>query len=193
MTKRNKIILAIVAVILLICLIFLVYYYLNNRQPDIIATESADFVNSVSVVGPPIDSNEPLAVKEKPQLQSTLKAVAVTFAERFGSYSSESNFTNFDDLSSLMTEKMKLWSQNFIIQQSVNNSGSYYGIDAKAVSTKINTYDQQAGQANVVVVVQRREYKGNTTNPRIFYQNLILNLVQKDNNWLIDQATWEEK
>ncbi|MBN1779139.1 MAG: hypothetical protein JW816_02885 [Candidatus Buchananbacteria bacterium] len=193
-SKRNKIILlSILGLVLAILIVGGIYWYLNNKTTKVPLKESSDFVNVVPISGPPINSDEPLAVTEKPALQSSLKAVATTFTERFGSYSNESNFSNLSDLKILMTDKMKSWAIGFISQQLSVDQSIYYGIDTKAINAKVKSFDEKAGLADIQVVTQRQEFKGGLENPKTFYQNLNLKLVQLNGAWLVDQASWEDR
>lgn len=134
------------------------------------------------------------AVKiSEPKVEATLKAVAITFAERFGSFSNQSNFENLNDLRDLMTVKMKGWTDDYISQQKTSFVAGlpYYGITSQALSTIITSFDESLGRAEVEVNTQRQEAKGNTQNPRVFYQKISLKLVRANEGWKVDEAVWQ--
>ena len=198
MSRRNKII-VIVAGVLLLLILFLVWWFLTNNRPSVIITNQSGFgqlpqklpVDLPTVSG--ADQPAASAPVQDQQVESALKAVAKTVTERFGSYSNQSNFENFEDLQSLMTVKMKNWVNDYALAEQVklDQNQGYYGITTLAVSVKITSFDDSAGQADITVSTQRQESRGDTSNPRIFYQNLLLKLVKTQDSWQVDEASWQ--
>ncbi|MFA5021873.1 MAG: hypothetical protein WC508_02245 [Patescibacteria group bacterium] len=198
MSKRNKIIIAIIAVVVVILLIIIIALFLNQRR-------SARLVNINTNQAGQLPANQPAStaglnksqespVKEK-KLEASLKAIASTFAERFGSYSNEGNYSNLEALKDLMTDRMKAWAQSYQASQqkpSTNDSIVYYGITTQALSVQISNFDQAVGTAEAIVVTQRQETKNNTTNPKVYYQNLKLQLLKTAAGWKVDAAEWQQ-
>jgi hypothetical protein len=119
--------------------------------------------------------------------------LASSFAERLGSFSNQSNYSNFDDLSIFMTASMRTWADSYVLKTRAENpyNGSYYGITTKAVGTEIKSFDEEKAVAEIIVGTQRREVKidGGENN---FTQNLRLSFVKQNGRWLVDGAYWEK-
>lgn len=195
MDRRRKIIITLGSFLVFLIILILIIWFLNRGQADLPPTntnQSADILERIPVSGPPTQSDEPAIVTAQPQLAATLRAVARTFAERFGSYSNQGEFVNLKDLSSLMTVKMKGVADSYVAsQQSGQDPSSYYGISTTALSAKVISFDQSINRAEVVVSTQRQEAKGTTINPRTFYQTLSLALVDNGDGWKVDEAQWQ--
>ncbi len=144
-------------------------------------------------VGVSINTNTSAIVIKEAKTEADLKTIARTFAERFGSYSNETNFQNLADIRDFMTPKMKSWADGFIAEQKAGSAktGDYYGIIVNALSVTVTSFDETIGRAEVVVNTQKLELVGSTANPKIFYQELLLKLVNSSNGWKVDEAIWK--
>lgn len=195
MAKRKKVIIIIVLIIVLLIIFGLLFWFLRLRQQpggQAIIDPSKIYVPTTlpsASAGLPVN---PEPVIEEKDLETTLKAVASTFTERFGSYSNEGNFSNLDELRDLMTIRMRSWTENYKISQKVLLRGdSFYGITTQALSVKIENFDESFGQANVLVKTQRQEMKGTTKNPLVFYQDLKMQLINSGDGWKVDEVKWQ--
>ena len=196
MENRRRFFIIIGAVIVIALVVFL-FWWLFVRQPS--QNLPAGNTNGNGNFSDQLPVSKPIIVEPKnqspvsqPDVEATMKTVARTFAERFGSFSSETNFSSLEDARSLMTQKMYTSAKSYIASQLAKyQAGSYYGITTVALSAKITAYDAGAGQATAVVSTQRREAKISTANPRIFYQTLHLTLVSNQGGWQVDQASWQ--
>lgn len=124
-----------------------------------------------------------------------LKRVAASFAERFGSYSNHSNYSNISDLKIFMTDAMQAWADGFIeeIKAKQGSSDIYYGVTTKTVSTEVKNFDEDTGQAEILVKTQRRESTGTMDNASIIYQDILISFVRERDSWKVDKAEWQEK
>jgi hypothetical protein len=195
MTKRKKIILIAVAVIVLLIIVFLLWWFLRPKPVVFIPSTNTD-----SVINPPklpaavgLTNSPAAAIIKEPKTEAALRTIALTFAERFGSFSNQSNFENLNNLRDLMTVKMKGWVDNYVIEQrnNFNAEAGYYGITTQALSVIITSFDESLGRADAQVNTQRQESKGSTQNPRVYYQSLSLKLVKTDSGWKVDEAAWK--
>jgi hypothetical protein len=129
------------------------------------------------------------------KVELDMERLASSFAERFGSYSNQSDFRNITDLKIFMTDKMKVWSSDHIQKLREGNkfNENYYGITTKAVSRKVIEHDEQLGKAMIIVSTRRAEATDrieNTTN--VFSQDLTLTLLKVGADWKVDSAYWSE-
>jgi len=122
--------------------------------------------------------------------------LAASFAERYGSYSNQANFRNITDLKMFMTRKMQIWADSYLSEQRAASSSTniYYGIITKAVAKEIKEYDEDSGQASILVHTRRQEAIGSTSNiSNTFNQDIIIDLLKENDIWKIDNAKWENK
>lgn len=127
--------------------------------------------------------------------QDDLVRIGFSFAERFGSYSNQSNFSNIDDLKIYMTEKMKAWSDDFVFKArgAGSDSQDYFGIITKAVGSEVIEFDEEKGVAKIMVMCRRREAQDSITNVQEVYpQNVVVMMKKEYGAWKVDEAFWEE-
>ncbi len=123
-----------------------------------------------------------------------LGKISMAFAERFGSFSNQSNYGNFTDLKIFMTDDMKAWADKYVVELrgQVQDNESYYGMVTTALTYEVKKFDEAAGQAEVMVTTRRRESAEKINGGEPFNQNLRLVLVKVNNDWLFDKAYWEK-
>lgn len=124
-----------------------------------------------------------------------LGKLAMSVAERFGSFSSQSNYGNFTDLKIMMTSDMKDWIDSYIEElrnRPDGDSNSYYGITTKAINYEVKSFDDEAGKAEIIVNTQRRESTENINGGEPYNQTLRLELVKVNGEWLFDAAYWSK-
>jgi hypothetical protein len=193
--RRLKIIIG-VAILLLVIIILVLWFFLFRKQEEEVVTPTNQDTIQIPSGSLPAADPLPQALEDQDDgfaVLTELRAVAGTFAERFGSYSNESNFYNIDSSLDLMSDKMKTWANEYkASNQPASNQDPYYGISTKLVSVSVDDYDETLKVATVTVGTQRSEFRINTSNPRIFYQNLVLTFVQEGSKWKVDSATWVE-
>jgi len=162
------------------------------------------------VVEQPITAPEPVA-EQPTQLETTvqptpqakkaevaaedLARMASAFAERFGSYSNQSDYGNIRDLQIFMTSTMKNWAENYINDARARKTQTtiYYGIVTKAIAGEVKQFDADTGQAEILVKTQRRESAGVTGNSRTFYQDIIIKYAREQGVWLLDGIYWQDR
>jgi len=133
------------------------------------------------------------ANNEREFTKDDLSRMAASFAERFGSYSNQSNFNNIVDLKLFMSEEMKEWADSYVSGQRGKPIASdiYYGITTKAVAREIREYDDDAGKASVFVQTRRREATSSTNNTsKVFGQDIIIRFIKEKGAWKVDGANW---
>ncbi len=211
LTKSKRLIWLILLLLLLLiiaALIYLALVYFKAPPPSLVNANTN--LNQVPVlpVGQtvmPNTFNNPdsevladlggaAAPEIEQQKQANVLFVAQAFAERFGSYSNQSNYTNLDDLDSFMTNSMSNWVQQTYkaeLQKQNPNIDIYYALETKAISSEVLNLDEGAGKAEIRIKTQRQEFKNDINNPRIFYQDIILNLVKQNDAWKVDGAFWQ--
>jgi hypothetical protein len=203
MNQRQKT--GLLIIVISILLILGIIYFIFMRDPLVPTVDPTDpavpVVNLPEVVDPIIlnPSDRPrnhqlydISKEEEHQINaSDVAKIANAFAERLGSFSNQSNYSNFEDLNIFMTASMRTWAIAYVDKMRADNpyDGSYYGITTDAVFNQVVDFDNDKGVAEVVVSTQRREIKmdGGENN---FNQDLRLIFVKENNQWLVDGAYW---
>ncbi len=126
--------------------------------------------------------------------ENDLGKIAMAFGERFGSYSNQSNYDNFTDLKIFMTDSMKVWADKYVteLKKEPGDSSVYYGVSTKALTNEVVTFNEQRGEAEIIVTTQRRESTEKTENNKSYIQKITITMVKNNGEWLIDKAYWEQ-
>ena len=120
--------------------------------------------------------------------------IGMSFAERFGSYSNQSDYGNFTDLKIMMTDNMKSWVDTYVAQLKKQNSasGAYYGLTTQAVTATVSSFDDKTGQAAVIVTVKQVASTAKVTGGPSVTKKLDLTFKKVNGDWLVDRAYSEK-
>lgn len=123
----------------------------------------------------------------------SLKAIGLSFVERFGSFSSQSNYENINELRTFMTPKMQAWSDRYIAEQkaSADPNAEFYGVTTYALSNEVLDFDEEAGRATLLINTQRIETRGANRSQTVSYKEITVELERVENVWYVDSATWQ--
>lgn len=114
------------------------------------------------------------------------------FAERVGSYSTEANFANVDDVKVMATTAYAVELER-IAQNARREAlpGAYYGVSTRVLGTTVVT--QTESEATINVLTQREEVQGEATAPAtVRNQNMTVRLQREGDAWKIAGFAWEE-
>jgi len=139
---------------------------------------------------------EPAAPLKKAEVKADdLARLGSAFAERFGSFSNQSDYGNLRDLQIFMTAGMKAWAENYINTARLKKTDAsiYYGIVTKAVLSETKIFDPDLGRAEILVKTQRRESTGISGNSSTFYQDLLIKYRREGTVWRVDAAYWQSR
>lgn len=204
--KRTGLIIIALSFLLLIALIFLIIWQ-KNSQP--VAPEIATTTPTTTLPLAEAEPTEPPTTtpsdrprnyeaydvsQEAPYQVAAYDAEkkAKLFAERFGSFSNQSNYNNIADVTILMTPTMKAWAEGYLGKlREQPYSGDYYGIITTAVFAETTAYDEAAGKISLVITTERQETKGLEVGP-LYQQKIEIDLIKEANDWLVDRAQWRE-
>ena len=181
---------------------YIFYFSVTDTSPQIEETKSIpqtlDFVKTIEdPVKTSIEVEEPVIVRRVnvPIGQASLERMARSFAERFGSFSNQSNFSNITDLKMVMSKDMQIWAESYIEKNKKFNVADdvYYGLTTKALSTKVESFDDLNGDAIIIVETRRREAMGTTNNAsKLFNQKILITFVKENQAWRVDSAYWQD-
>lgn len=200
-SRRNLGVIIIVIGLLIIALIIYFGFWSNAPAAPVNspATPMATTTPSLPIVrggattpGDKPTSSTPVA-SSTPAHQTTaadLSQIALAFAERFGSFSNQSGYSNISDLEIYMTDSMQTWAETYIQQLSdqYKNNGAFYSITTHALLSQVSSFNDKAGTA-VIVVTTKRSVAGSD---QPYDQKLDLRFRKVNGDWLVDNAHWEK-
>ena len=194
------IIIVILSLALIAGIVYVIFFYKFSPAAEPVVIEPATqpaIVATTSVPAEPLATNvQPVSPLKKSEVSGDdLARMASAFAERFGSFSNQSDYGNIRDLLIFMTATMKNWADNYIsdARSKKGDTSIYYGIVTKAIAATINRFDGDAGQAEILVRTQRRESAGASGNSSTFYQDIIIKFLRENGVWRVDGIYWQEK
>jgi len=194
------IIIVILSLALIAGIVYIIFFYKFSPAAEPVVIEPATqpaIVATTSVPAEPLATNvQPVSPLKKSEVSGDdLARMASAFAERFGSFSNQSDYGNIRDLLIFMTATMKNWADNYIsdARSKKGDTSIYYGIVTKAIAATINRFDGDAGQAEILVRTQRRESAGASGNSSTFYQDIIIKFLRENGVWRVDGIYWQEK
>lgn len=137
---------------------------------------------------------EPAIAQTDLQLREELRRLGVTFAERFGTFSSQGDFSNITDLYSVMSQSLRAWAQNYLADLQKQLSGDkYQGTTTRVISSRFISFDAAGGRAELLLTTQRQKSDNSPANSQIVYQDLTLGFIKDGELWKVDSAFWEKK
>ncbi|MDD5110688.1 MAG: hypothetical protein PHI63_05770 [Patescibacteria group bacterium] len=189
MSRRTKIIIIVALVIVAVLLLTLLAmaprpYDLFNPSTSPTPTPTAGLPVAGGTVSVPVAT----PITREPRTQATIEALARTFTERYGSYSSQSGLINLRELGPLMTQRLAATAPA-TLQRTLPASG-FYGVTTKVLGTEIISLNQAETEAQLVMQTQRTETAASGV-PKNLYQKLTLKLVKEAAGWKVDQADWQ--
>ncbi len=199
--KKTGIVLIILGLIIIALIIY--FGFLKKDKEDLVVVESPIVETPLTPeadLGSPSDlprtwqpnlSAESDHIFNKTDLEKRAKA----FAERFGSYSNQSNYSNFSDLEIFMTKSFADWSKAYVeqLRETAPSYEVYYGISTRALTTELISFNETSGQAEINVLTERSESSANGGDLEPYQQKILLKFNKLGNDWLVDAAYWEKK
>ncbi|MEY4723146.1 MAG: hypothetical protein RLZZ324_659 [Candidatus Parcubacteria bacterium] len=201
MTRRAKIVTAVLVVIALIVLAVLFFWLNGLKKPAPVtnvpvnagkpqATLPGGIVTAPDVNQPAENVNATAPAKS--DSAPALKRLASSFAERYGSFSSLGNYDNQADLEVLMTKAFASKTEASVAAQRAKPStGPFYGVTTRSISVTVQTLDESGGIAVLIVKTQRSETAGNATQPTVKYQDIRVGMLKEDGAWKVNSAAWQ--
>jgi len=187
-------------IILIILFVLLALYFIFLRSAPDYDDGSGTLINLGDIFNPPEEESDiinelqsPAEMTPSEAARAQVKDIAVSFAERFGSYSNQADYQNLIELKPQMTAGLKNWTDNFVFNARKNNpqDAAYYAQITKALAAQEKSYSQESGQAEFLIQCQRQEFLISPQNPRTYYQTLKITLLKVKDAWLVDDAVWQ--
>jgi hypothetical protein len=203
--KRKRLIRGILIAIAVLIIAIAVLLWLLMQQTEepapAVAPEPAPVVDQgglqpvdPTVTAPVVTPEPEPEPAPPPDGSASLRRLAMAFAERYGSYSNESDFENLLDLQALMTQSMAAQTESFVqnARASFDAGDGYAGTVTRALTAELDGYSESAQQVSVTVKTQRRDSTGSGEG-RVYYQELVIDFVKDGDSWKASQANWGEQ
>ncbi|MBT4433386.1 hypothetical protein HOC90_03475 [Candidatus Falkowbacteria bacterium] len=161
----------------------------NSRNNNNQGFPEEEKINSLINDNTDINKNTEIVSPQEMQL----KSIIVLFAERLGSYSTDTyNFSNLTEVRYLTTNRMQNEIDGLMKNSLLKKDVEYYGVTTRAISVKILDLEDDSSIIQAIVSCQKEETKGDQKpTTKIKYQNLKIKLIKSGDKWLIDEAIWE--
>ncbi len=201
--KTGVLVIFILGFFIIAATVYYVFFFSEaDKSPKEVDTNnSSEIVDGTKIIKNPkqelTEIIRPTVTKkiDTPLGQANLERMARSFAERFGSFSNQSNFSNISDLKMVMSGNMQVWANSYIEKNTKNNVANevYYGLTTKALSTEVKSFNNQGGEAVIIVDTRRREAMGATNNAsNLFNQKILITFVKENQAWRVDSAYWQD-
>lgn len=195
MSRRLKILVAVIVLILVGLLIWLLLRGKGQApavQPSPQAQEQIQTGPAVTAqtLPTPLGTAPAQGTQTSANAPTSLESFARSFAERYGSYSNQSNYENLKDLYTFMTVRLRNETEAYVARESANtNTSSYFGVSTRAISAK--ALEQTDSTAKFRLTTQRAESQSGKPAPRIYYQDIELSFLSVAGEWKVDRAEWK--
>ena len=174
--KRNILIaiavLAVVAVVLILWLLF-------RPTPDVTPADDQPIVpvREIEVSEIEIDQVTPE--------RAVATTVARNFVERFGTFSSDNPYANYDDV-----EELSTGAYYGTLVRAVGDGVVYAGTTTRVLSVTVLDGSEESGAVRYRISAQREIFSGKRSNVEVVYANAELTVVKVGDVWLVDEFQW---
>lgn len=203
MEKKLGIAIIVTGFILLLIIVYFIFFHNFGPAETVLPTVQTPIVKEKIII-PTSDNIKPTKtteiknnsqpVSKEEQGKIVVQRLASSFAERYGSFSNQSDYGNIRDLEIFMSEQFKATSEQSIndLRAKKTDYGTYNGVTAKSLSTDITSYTDK-GQAEAVVHTRKRETTADNKGEITYAQDLLLKLIFENGAWKVDGADWQKK
>ncbi|MFA6422715.1 MAG: hypothetical protein WCV92_04950 [Candidatus Buchananbacteria bacterium] len=188
--RKLVIILLIAGIVVLLLLIAILFLWPKNAVSPKITDDNSQIKNQGIKTNVDLIPSSPDRIREEQSYPLGLKQLAMSFAERYGSYSSDSGSKNLNDLVPLASSNMiaKINQSSQLADQSTSTA-MFRGFTTKALSFELG--DLKSDTASVIVSTQRLTYLGPGKEPNISYRKIELKFIKIGTEWKVDDAVWK--
>jgi len=175
---------------ILILAIIAISFIPKKQQEKTPATETK--IPGEEIIASPTLQKTELTDEDK--VKSTIMVMGRSFAQAYGSYSNQSNYSNLESVLPLSSSEYRIEISETLknYRASYKPGEKYEGVTTVYVGNTIEALDLGAGAATVLVKTQRKISKDTQANYTLKNQDIRLEMVKEGDNWLVDKATWIE-
>lgn len=185
--KRLFIIIGVVLGIIIVIILFFLFF--NKKQggvgEPVVPAEavSTDTTESGSTDTPALV--EPVAtLPQESADQIYVRQLARIFVERSGSFSSQNNNVQLDDVSGIVTPRLAAWLE----QNAAEQKSLYEGTTTRVVTTSNLTVDGDKASVRLGVQMEKRTNGTSKTE----YRNGRVDMIKIGTEWKVDGLFWDK-
>lgn len=183
MSKRNIIIIAIAVIVLVGGTIL----FLSQKGKPVSESASPVAGREADSETESLKSDQTTTVDPLIILRSQLTLRARSFVERYGTYSSDSGYSNLKELLPQMSEKL---AEEVLtrINQGLEQEQGFFALATKVLSLNIKEIDPES-KAVFFMQVQEQQMKPGQTD--ILYKSIELTSIKDGNEWKVDKINYK--
>lgn len=196
---NRKLIIGIISAAVVLLLVIIGLFVILSRQPadqvitDTTNTNQVTTNTTTTTTTTTTDSsttnntNQATAVVVQLDDRQAITSSSRSFTERFGSYSSDTNFENIELSRYLMTDAMSAQADKLITQG--QDTSTFFSVESEVTGVTLTDYAEAATGATVEVAVRQKK---TVSQQEPVYSNLTARLTLKkiDHSWKIDSFRW---
>ncbi len=193
MERKTKIEIGLAIAVLMLCIALGLMWRNRTVAPTAVTIPASQTINTAKDKPGASTSGSSTAPEVATPIIKETSAITVarTFVERFGSYSSEADAENIDDVLPMATVAFQKKLTSLAKDVRASSTGAYYGVSTLVV-TAPKTVSASATQTVLTMTTQREETNGDPSNTTKKYQSITVTLVKSGTTWLIDGYTWKD-
>ncbi len=193
--NRRLLAIIIAGVLVLAAIIYFVFIYdFNGATTPTNQTSQQTDAEPVISTSAPETTIQASTRTEAEKSRDAANQLAIYFAERYGSSSSQADFSNLVDAKLFMTDGFKVKTDAYIAAERAKAAPeqAYAGITTKAIIADFKTMSEITGVAEVTVRTKRQETDSRGQSMS-YNQDLNLTLRKVNGEWKVDNAAWASK
>jgi predicted lipid-binding transport protein (Tim44 family) len=194
MERKTKIEIALAILVILLLIGLVVWWKWPAAQTQTSGTASTSSSITTSTDKTTSTGSTTADVEEEPVVvkETSPSTVARTFVERLGSYSTEADAENIEDILPMATSSFQNELEALVREARATSDGAYYGVSTIVV-TAPKTVSSTATQVVLSMTTQREETIDTPGNTTVSYQSITITLVKSGTTWLVNDYSWSEK
>ncbi len=182
--KKKKIIRIAIIVLVIVGVFLIIWFWLKRGEQPVGPGNQAVNVPQFKAESSTLQYNASTTPKES-DTEFAMLTLAKSYTERYGSWSTDNQGHNLEELMPLSTSRMQASLKSFVPDYSVTE---FSGLTTKSLSSKIVASTKNSG--TVLVSTQRIKTKANLPQ-EVFYQDMEVKLIMSGDKWLVDTVTWK--
>ena len=185
MDRKHKIeVIVATTVLVTLCVVLVIFLISSKNQKDKSKVAQPVVIEEILTPEQVAPTGVPARNKE-----AEANVIARSFVERFGSFSSQANYVNINDVKLLATEGLKERLDSIALKAKSVSGGAYYGVSTKVIAVEELTKTDAV--AEFKMKTQRQETIDFPSNMSIRYQDIMVDLVKVGDRWLVSDFVWK--
>ncbi len=176
--------------IIILIVIGVLFFFLTIKDKDNVDVESErDEVPEFQAPSPDIKYDPELPPAATNTEFSAIN-LAKNYVERLGSWSTDNQLHNLEELEPLSSAKMRVYLDSVEADYSNDN---FSGITTKSLTADMLSVDENSAEIMVGTqrVTTKEEKETKDITEKVFTQEVKVSLIKSGNTWLVDEVEWQ--